>query len=212
MSELYSDYDIVDILASIRKYGVYMTDEAIEKILSDPEYRVNLIEKLKEEWDEQLKRKNEEKAARANNEQKDMLIFENNQLGELSTYYPYHKDNTKGYFYVLECGKQVKIGSTKDPATRLKTLYSNFTKYGNVQVGRCAISQTHSNFRENEKKLHFIFDAYRVRKTELFEIDFDTVVSNIKNSDLEYKYDEEQFSIQPFLDIAVFLSECRHTR
>ena len=195
MSELYSDCEIIDILASIRKYGIYMTDKTIEKILSDPEYRVNLIEELIEKRDEQLKRKNEEKVARSNNEQNDMLIFENNQLCELSTYYPYHKDNTKGYFYVLECGKQVKIGSTKDPATRLKTLCSNF-----------------ANFRENEKKLHFIFDAYRVRKTELFEIDFDTVVSNIKNSDLEYKADEEQFSIQPFLDIAVFLSEYRHTR
>ena len=214
IAELYSDYEMCDILACIGKYGIYLTDEVNEKILSDPEYRIEFIEELKKEQEELAERRNEEKIIRTENRQKDMLIFNSAQLGELSKYYRY-VDDFEGYFYVLECGEQVKIGSTKNPEKRLKTLYNNFDKYGNIQAGRFAISQAHSNFRKNEKILHSIFEDYRVRKTELFKIDFDSAVSIIKNSELEYKIEDELFSmekIQPFLNIAIALSDARHNR
>lgn len=50
----FKDWVTDEVLPSIRKHGTYMTDEIIEKTLTDPDFIIGLATKLKEE---QLKRK-----------------------------------------------------------------------------------------------------------------------------------------------------------
>ena len=48
-----------EVLPSIRKYGVYMTDETLQKSMEDPLYLTALVEVLKQE-NEEMKQENEE--------------------------------------------------------------------------------------------------------------------------------------------------------
>lgn len=48
-AERFADWVTSEVLPSIRKHGVYMTSEVIEKTLSDPDYLIRLATNLKEE-------------------------------------------------------------------------------------------------------------------------------------------------------------------
>lgn len=90
-----------------------------------------------------------------------------------------------GFFYVLEYDDCVKIGCTRNPYERIRTLVHDAEKYGKSHTNRVAISLEHTNYRENEKFLHKLFASYRKLGTELFNITFDEAVSTIKNVDIE---------------------------
>ncbi len=44
-----------EVLPAIRKYGLYATDEVIEKTLNNPDFMIKLLEELKKERDEKAK-------------------------------------------------------------------------------------------------------------------------------------------------------------
>ena len=59
---------VKEILKNVRKHGVYMTDEVLEKTLSDPDYMIGLLTKLKEEKQARLKAEEENKLLVEENE------------------------------------------------------------------------------------------------------------------------------------------------
>ncbi len=59
-------------------------------------------------------------------------------------------------------------------------------KYGDIQIGRFAISQGHTNYVENERILHEYYAANRQNDTELFSIALDDVIPGIQ-CDLVFK-------------------------
>lgn len=54
----FQDWVFDDVLPSIRKHGAYMTDEAIEKTLTDPDYLIKLATTLKEEKQRRIEAEN----------------------------------------------------------------------------------------------------------------------------------------------------------
>lgn len=58
VAEKFQDWLAIDVLPSIRKHGAYMTDNTIEKALTDPDFLIKLATNLK---DEKLKRLEAEK-------------------------------------------------------------------------------------------------------------------------------------------------------
>lgn len=108
-------------------------------------------------------------------------IFENPEFGSVRTLENARKKDEDyfGYVYALEWGDEVKIGCTRHIATRIKQLRKT-AEYGKVEVGRMAISPLHSNYTENEKVLHNIFQNVRVKGTELFKLSLLDVVSVMK--------------------------------
>lgn len=57
-AEKFQDWVFEDVLPSIRKHGAYMTDEAIEKTLTDPDYLIKLATTLKEEKQRRIEAEN----------------------------------------------------------------------------------------------------------------------------------------------------------
>lgn len=58
-----------------------------------------------------------------------------------------------GYVYFVEYGKFLKIGSTRNPIERLRTLSSNARLYHDVVLGKIYITPMHTNFEK--KRNHF---------------------------------------------------------
>ena len=86
-----------------------------------------------------------------------------------------------GYIYLAQIGDLVKIGKTIFPYGRIIGLKVMFENYGDKEVGLCAISEEHRNYIANEKILHKYFEKDRIPKTELFRVDFDRAISEIRN-------------------------------
>jgi prophage antirepressor-like protein len=54
-AEKFTDWIAEEVLPSIRKTGIYATDETIDKILADPDFGIELLSQLKEERKEKQK-------------------------------------------------------------------------------------------------------------------------------------------------------------
>lgn len=83
----------------------------------------------------------------------ELQIFDNEDFAKIKEIENSNKGKYTGFFYVLEYGDFVKIGSTKNPYQRLMALKRNAVNYGNLKIGRLAISIPHTNYVENEKHL-----------------------------------------------------------
>ena len=96
-----------------------------------------------------------------------------------------------GCFYVLECGDDcVKIGRTTNPFQRIRNLQKTLGDYGQLSIGRVAISRQHTNYIKNETKLHKLMQGKfenRVEGTELFLIPFDDAIEYIRNCDIVFE-------------------------
>lgn len=113
-------------------------------------------------------------------------IFAQKDLQELHNF---EKENTNDYlgvFYVLEYGDTIKIGSSKKPYTRLMSLRRNAEKYGNITLGRMAISKLHTNYFSNEKVIHKKLDSLRKNGTELFFVGFEETLKAIEDMHLPF--------------------------
>lgn len=121
----------------------------------------------------------------------DLQIFNNEKFGEIKKIEKKNKDKYTGFFYVLEYGDFVKIGSTKNPYQRLMALRRNAVNYGNFEIGRFAISIPHTNYVENERKLHEHFKNVRKQGSELFDCALEAVVNSIGNI-ATYRDDSEK--------------------
>jgi phage antirepressor protein len=62
-AESFQDWVCGDVLPSIRKHGAYMTDNIIERTLSDPDYLIQLATALKEERQKRIEAEQSVKAA-----------------------------------------------------------------------------------------------------------------------------------------------------
>ena len=109
----------------------------------------------------------------------DLQIFNNEEFGEIKKIEKKNKDKYTGFFYVLEYGDFVKIGSTKNPYQRLMALRRNAVNYGNSEIGRFAISIPHTNYVENERKMHEHFKNVRKQGSELFNCTLEEVANSI---------------------------------
>ena len=116
----------------------------------------------------------------------DLQIFSNENFSELRKIEKENTGDYTGFFYILEYGDLVKIGYTKNPYQRVMALKRNAENYGDLKLGKIALSIPHTNFSENEKKLHKKFSAYRKSGSELFDLDFQEIISKVSDI-VEYK-------------------------
>lgn len=70
-AERFQDWVCNEVLPSIRKHGAYMTDEVLQKTLSDPDYMIGLLSSLKEEKQKRLA------AEQENKDNAPMVLFSN---------------------------------------------------------------------------------------------------------------------------------------
>lgn len=122
----------------------------------------------------------------------ELTVFQNPTTAELREVFPHVKDSYLGHFYFLEYDAGLKIGCTNNPATRYAALSRSATKYGRVKLGALAVSPQHTNYRENEARLHQSFDSFRMPGTELFCISLPQAMSMLSAIPLEYRNDSEQ--------------------
>ena len=101
---------------------------------------------------------------------------------------------TIGYVYVLEADNIVKIGKTMNIQSRLRELKYSLKEYGGKELNRIAISVLHKNYGKTEKYLHSFFSQYRKGNTELFDIDFDTVLEQMPDLHLQTENNIEAVS------------------
>lgn len=114
----------------------------------------------------------------------ELQIFNNEEFGEVKNIEKANKGKHTGFFYILEYGNLVKIGSTKNPYQRIMSLKRGAETYGNLKLGKVAISKPHTNYVSNEKRLHKLFSELRKSGSELFDISFDEAIRQI--GDIEY--------------------------
>lgn len=105
----------------------------------------------------------------------DWTVFAPAEFSKIREFDKQQKGYYLGFVYIFECGKFTKIGMSKKPYQRLRALKHNAEGYGNQKTGRIAISKIHTNYKENEKRLHQFFSKFRKEDTELFELQFDEV-------------------------------------
>lgn len=113
-----------------------------------------------------------------------MKVFSPKQLSQLKEVKPDEK--WQGFFYVVEYGDYIKIGSSINPYNRYRTFVGE-ARYGQKKMGRIAISCSHANFRQNEHRLHRHYSEYRIDGTELFKLPFKKVVKECWKL-LEYEF------------------------
>lgn len=125
-----------------------------------------------------ISKKNKDCLAK-NNSISNVKIFENNIIDNLKQIEDMVTNRYMGFIYILEWDDMVKIGCTTKPCQRFVALKNQAEKYGNVQLGKVAISKEHTNYKKNELKLHQYFREYRVNGTELFKTSMEQVISEI---------------------------------
>lgn len=120
----------------------------------------------------------------------ELKIFTREQYIELKNIEQNNHGTYYGFFYALEYGELLKIGSTLHPYQRVCALSSNAEHYGEIKTGRVLISAPHTNFRTNEIKLHNFFADVRKEKTELFKTSIEEVIIKLPYI-VEYRDDSE---------------------
>lgn len=138
----------------------------------------------------------------------EMQVFEPKRFWEIETLENTIKHSYMGFFYILEYGeKVVKIGSTKKPYTRLKTLLRSAEIYGNVHIGRFAISAEHTNYRENEFMLHRFFKDSRRAGCELFDRSFSEILESLPNlcfkDEFEYLREKDKRVLCSLMELCI---------
>ena len=76
------------------------------------------------------------------------------------------------------------VNFSNENLKKYKALKNTFA-YMQVEIQKCYISEEHTGYNINESLLHDIFQAYRVKKTELFNITIDKIRNF--NFDIEFK-------------------------
>ncbi len=104
----------------------------------------------------------------------ELRFFSYEQLGEVCPMLVADRDAHpgRGVVYFIEINERVKIGCSGDPASRIKVVIANALKYSNATIGKIAVSQFHEGYRIAERNTHVEFSEFRVKGTELFEVDF----------------------------------------
>lgn len=109
----------------------------------------------------------------------EIQVFRNSEFGSVKEIERSRSSDYVGFIYALEWDDAVKIGCTMYPYKRLLALKRQAEKYGNVKLGNFAVSKEHTNYRENETKLHTCFNSFRKGNTELFTITIQNLLYSI---------------------------------
>ncbi len=117
----------------------------------------------------------------------ELMVFTNSEFGEVINLEKSLKDTYLGIVYAIEYGDMLKIGHSSKPYSRIMALKRNAEKYGNLQIGRVCISQSHTNHKEVESFLHGVFSQYRKEGTELFQVKFDDFVRDFEEMEIDFK-------------------------
>lgn len=109
----------------------------------------------------------------------------------------------RGVTYVVEFGKYIKFGCTKNIKKRYSQLKNNAKNYYGVELGRCFCTVTHDLYKKTEKQFHQLLEDKRIDKTELFTISLDEFLKFAK--DIEYNvsivdYSEQEEFIKRTMD------------
>ena len=118
-------------------------------------------------------------------------IFEKSEY-DLLKEFDFSGFSKDGYVYILEYGEYVKIGTTKEPYKRIKSLSALCRDYANAKTGRVAISPLHTNRNENEKTLQEFFVDKRIENGELFSVSIESVLKSAEENPLNYVLEEKQ--------------------
>lgn len=106
-----------------------------------------------------------------------MTIYDDNDIGKLKALTRTNK--YMGYIYALEWDDMVKIGYTTNPYKRYNELKSYAENYSKSHIGKFALSREHTNYKNNEYKLHQHFKKHRKKGTELFDVTIHQVITEI---------------------------------
>lgn len=109
----------------------------------------------------------------------DFTIYNSDNVNEIKILKPSNK--YMGYVYLLEWNDMIKIGYTRNPYQRYNDLKSHAENYSNAQIGKFVLFKEHTNYKQNEYKLHQYFKDYRKPDTELFAVKIEQVLSEIHN-------------------------------
>lgn len=111
----------------------------------------------------------------------EMMIFKRENFDELDKLQNTCPSCYTGVVYCMEYknGEFSKIGCSRIPKDRAKTLKHYLTDYMQEEVTRIAISPWHTNYKKNERIIHEMLSEKRIPHTELFNAsigDFETVL------------------------------------
>lgn len=106
-----------------------------------------------------------------------MTIYDDNDVDKLKVLTRTNK--YMGYIYALEWDDMVKIGYTTNPYKRYNELKSYAENYSKSHIGKFALSREHTNYKNNEYKLHQHFKKHRKKGTELFDVTIHQVITEI---------------------------------
>lgn len=120
---------------------------------------------------------------------KNFQIFDSYELEKIKAIEKNIKSSYVGFIYILEYGKNIKIGHSKKPSTRIKSL-KNQARYNDCKLEKIAISKPHTNYINNERLLHEYFKQYRISETELFSMTLQQALSEFPN-DLQFLGESE---------------------
>ena len=127
-------------------------------------------------------------------------VFNSQQFGAVRTAENSVKDTYMGYIYACEYGDMVKIGSSQRPYQLLCSMIRGAEKYGKTKIGRFALSEPHTNIRENKKIIHQRFMPLRKDGTDLFDISMDDAINAIRDLTLKDETAQIQHSNKIFMD------------
>ena len=155
-----------EVLPSIRKYGTYMTNEIIERTLTDPDYLIRLATQLKEERQKRLEAEEENK--------------------KLSEENKYKADVIEGLVYDIPVADMrqrinqiVQKGGVNDIRGKWKMLYDEFDKKYHINVGlrisNVKFNGTRMDYIDHE--LNMIQELYDLA-CKLFESSYEQLIKS----------------------------------
>ncbi len=111
----------------------------------------------------------------------ELKIFEKDEFSQIKDFQKEKPNAVMGIVYAIEYGNGFcKIGMSSVPANRTLALKHYISDYMQYPVNRIMITTWHTNYRQNEKKLHEEFSDCRIPNTELFCVNVQDVVDSIK--------------------------------
>lgn len=111
----------------------------------------------------------------------ELKIFEKDEFLRIKDFQKEKPNAVMGIVYAIEYGDGFsKIGMSSVPANRTLTLKHYISDYMQYPVNRIMITTWHTNYRQNEKKLHKEFSDCRIPNTELFSVNVQEIVDSIK--------------------------------
>lgn len=107
-------------------------------------------------------------------------IFEENEFNKIKDLQKEKPNSVVGIIYAIGYGNRVsKIGMSSFPANRTSILTHYINDYMQCPVDKILISPWHTNYKENEKKLHQHFSKFRIPNTEVFTVSVDQIAKFI---------------------------------